>query len=66
MPGDQPDFVIRLRPLRDDYGVLPAIRLRRGLKHLLRVCGLRAIDHREVPRDSPTPRPVPPAEEVTP
>jgi hypothetical protein len=61
MPGDaQPDFVIRLRPLKDDYGVLPAIRLRRGLKHLL-----RAIDHREVPRDSPIRGAASPNEEPT-
>jgi hypothetical protein len=47
------DYVIRLRPMHDEYGVPPAIRLRRGLKYLLRACGLRCVDSREVIEDEP-------------
>jgi len=41
------DFLLRLRPKRDDVSTYLA--LRRGLKFLLRSCGLRAVSVEEIP-----------------
>ncbi len=42
MPRDrEPSYVLTLRPLPHDVPVI--FRLRRGLKYLLRVCGLRCV-----------------------
>ena len=48
-PHEQPDFLIRLRPVAGDR--LAVVHLRRILKALLRGYRLRCIDAREVPAD---------------
>jgi hypothetical protein len=55
MSGDQPDYLIRLRPVAHSGPVIS--RLRMFLKAALRAWGLRAIEAVEVPRDAPRLRP---------
>jgi hypothetical protein len=43
---DRPVFSLRLRPKK---GVNPTLALRRGLKFLLRSCGLQALSVQEIP-----------------
>jgi hypothetical protein len=42
------DFLLRLRPKK---GIEPILALRRGLKYLLRSCGLRALSIDEIPEE---------------
>jgi hypothetical protein len=50
-PGEQRDFVIRLRPLNGDGPAV--VRLRRALKCLLRSFRLKAVEVVEVPARRP-------------
>jgi len=52
MNEDHPDFVLRLRPVRDPLGRSPEVRLRQLLKIAGRGLALRCIEARERPTDA--------------